>query len=218
MGETVHYTIGSGVRCADGECGSLKRVVINPISRRVTHLVVDPGRDEDRLVPVSLLDTGTADLVLVCGRDAFEALESAEEEHFLSGADDGFAYDPQQTMVWPYFGPAVAIAGLSPSPLTPAGAATTTTRERVPAGEVQIRRGEHVVAGDGDAGRVHGLVVDEGGHIVTHVLVSEGHLWGKKIVAVPIADVEPSLTTIRVNYTKDQLKDFPEVDLTPVAA
>ncbi|WP_329454024.1 hypothetical protein [Streptomyces sp. NBC_01497] len=214
MSETVRYTIGAGVRCADGQCGSLKRVVIDPLARIVTHLVVDPGKGDDKLVPVSLLAPGTEDMVLHCGEREFEALESAEEERFLSG-DDTFGYDARQTMVWPYFGPAVAIAGLSPSPLRLGAGTRTTTQERIPAGEVQIRRGEHVASQDGEAGRVHGLVIDDVDHTVTHVLLSEGHLWGKKTIAVPVADIDRTGTSIHVNYTKDELKGFPEIDLTP---
>ncbi|WP_329455060.1 hypothetical protein [Streptomyces sp. NBC_01497] len=216
MSEAVLYTIGSGVRCADGECGSLRRVVIDPIARRVTHLVVDSGQWPSRLVPVSLLDDGAEGITLTCGQEAFEGLEAAEEDRFLPADEENdLGYDPGQTMVWPFFGPSVAVAGLSPSPLILAGGVGATTRERVPAGEVQIRRGEPVEAVDGAFGRVHGLVVEGGDHTATHVLLSEGHLWGRKTVAVPIADVERSGTTIRVNYTKDQLKDFPAYDLAP---
>ncbi|MCA1217505.1 PRC-barrel domain-containing protein [Streptomyces sp. 8L] len=213
MGEAVRYTIGSEVRCADGKCGSVKRVVIDPIARCVTHLVVAPGGGEERLVPVSLLDSEADGIELSCGRDEFEALESAEEDLFLPGGANDLGYDPAETMRWPYFGPGIALAGgMNPLPLTLGEAGVPTARERVPAGEVQIRRGDPVRASDGEAGRVHGLVVDDGDHTVTHVLLGEGHLWGRKTVAVPIADVERAGATIRVNYSKDQLKDLPAVD------
>jgi hypothetical protein len=54
-------------------------------------------------------------------------------------------------------------------------------------GEVEIRRGDHVHASDGDIGRVHGLVIDPRNHRVTHVLLQEGDLWGRKQVAIPIS-------------------------------
>jgi len=43
--------------------------------------------------------------------------------------------------------------------------AETVTYDRVPAGEVQMRRGEKVHAADGDIGRLQGLVVDGSNHI-----------------------------------------------------
>jgi hypothetical protein len=65
----------------------------------------------------------------------------------------------------------------------------TVTCDRVPVGEVEVRRGEHVHATDGTIGQVQGLVIDPRDHHVTHVLLDEGHLWGKKRVAIPISAV-----------------------------
>jgi sporulation protein YlmC with PRC-barrel domain len=211
----MRYTIGSGVRCADGECGSVKRVVIDPVARQVTHLVVDPGRGAaDRLVPTALVDAEAEGIKLTCGLDAFEGMERAEEGQFLPGGDDDdFGYEPAQTLLWPYFGPGLALAGPLNAAALAGSAGRPETRERVPAGEVQIRRGEPVEATDGQGGRVHGLLVAHD-QTVTHVLLNEGHLWGKKTIAVPIADVERVGATIRVAYTKDQLKDFPGIDLS----
>jgi len=63
------------------------------------------------------------------------------------------------------------------------------TYDTVPLGEVDVRRGEHVHATDGNIGRVQGLVIEPGSHHVTHVLLQEGHLWGRKEVAIPIGAV-----------------------------
>jgi sporulation protein YlmC with PRC-barrel domain len=62
--------------------------------------------------------------------------------------------------------------------------------DRVPKGEVEIRRGSSVTSVDGaDLGRVDGFVVDEAGHI-SHVLLEHGHLWGRRVVAIPVGAVE----------------------------
>jgi hypothetical protein len=60
------------------------------------------------------------------------------------------------------------------------GAPGTVVYDKVPLNEVEVRRGEHVHATDGDIGRVQGLVIDPSDHHVTHVLLQEGHLWGRK--------------------------------------
>lgn len=49
-----------------------------------------------------------------------------------------------------------------------------------------MRRGDYVHATDGDIGRVQSLVSDRGSRHVTHVLLQEGHLWGRKEVAIPV--------------------------------
>jgi len=42
MTEATEFIIGSEVACSDGVCGDLRRVVIDPVARAVTHLVVEP--------------------------------------------------------------------------------------------------------------------------------------------------------------------------------
>jgi hypothetical protein len=85
--------------------------------------------------------------------------------------------------------------------------------DKVPVGEVAVRRGDLVQATDGDIGRVQGLVVDGADHHVTHVLLQEGHLWGRKEVAIPIGAVVGIDDGIRLNLTKREIEDLPPVDV-----
>jgi hypothetical protein len=92
-------------------------------------------------------------------------------------------------------------------------AAKVITNDRVPVGEVEVHRGDHVFATDGAIGRVQGLVVHPGDHCVTHVLLDEGHLWGQKRVAIPISAVKDVNDGVRLNLTKDEVRDLPPVDV-----
>ena len=76
-----------------------------------------------------------------------------------------------------------------------------------------MRRGEHVHATDGDIGQVHGLVIDPRNHHVTHVLLQEGHLWGRKEVAILIGAVTGVDDGIRLSITKHEVQDLPPVDI-----
>jgi sporulation protein YlmC with PRC-barrel domain len=77
-----------------------------------------------------------------------------------------------------------------------------------------VRRGESVHATDGEIGRVQGLVIEPTNHHVTHVLLQEGHLWGRKDVAIPIGAVTGiEQGTIRLNITKEAVQDLPAIDL-----
>jgi hypothetical protein len=58
--------------------------------------------------------------------------------------------------------------------------------DRVPAGEVEVRRHEQVHTADNAIARVEGLVVDDADHI-THVLLQEGHLWGRVLITLRIS-------------------------------
>ena len=73
-----------------------------------------------------------------------------------------------------------------------------------------MRGGKHVHATDGTIGQIQGLVIDPGSHQLTHVLLQEGHLFGHKVVAIPIGAVTAvNENGIQLNITKQQVKDLP---------
>jgi len=75
-------------------------------------------------------------------------------------------------------------------------------------GEEQLQPGDHVHALDGEIGQVEGFLVDPGDQ-VTHILLTEGHLWGRKEVAIPVGAVTGVRDGIRLNMTKKQVEDLP---------
>jgi sporulation protein YlmC with PRC-barrel domain len=212
MAEMTSYTIGSEVSCSDGACGEVSRVVVDPVARAVTHLVVEPKHRQGlgRLVPLDLVDTSAGGISLGCTLAEFEHLESAEETQFVPGSGGYAAYGPEQVLSWPYYGlgGAVGVQGDTVVPIS-----QTVTYDDVPLGEVEVRRGDHVHATDGDIGQVQGLVVDPRSHGVTHVLLKEGHLWGRKEVAIPIGAVGRVDDGIRLSITKREVEDLPPVDI-----
>ena len=90
------------------------------------------------------------------------------------------------------------------------------TYDRVPVGEVEVRRGDRVHATDGPIGQVRGLVIDARDHHLTNVLLDEGHLWGKKRVAISIGAVQDVKDGVRLGFTKEQARELPPVDLARV--
>ncbi len=42
MAEATPFVIGAKADCADGPCGTVTRVVIDPVAHSVTHLVIEP--------------------------------------------------------------------------------------------------------------------------------------------------------------------------------
>jgi hypothetical protein len=117
-------------------------------------------------------------------------------------------------LAWPYYGLGGGIGGIGVGGMGMAATPQAVTYDRVPPGEVEVRRGEHVHASDGNIGRVQGLVVDSSDHHVTHVLLEDGHLWGKRELAIPIGSVkEVSADGVRLDLTKDEVRDLPAVDI-----
>ena len=45
------------------------------------------------------------------------------------------------------------------------------------------------------------------------ILLDEGHLWGKKRVAIPISAVKRLGAIIRLDLTQDEVRDLPPVDV-----
>ncbi|MBR7837552.1 PRC-barrel domain-containing protein [Actinospica durhamensis] len=210
------YTIGTEVTCTDGVCGTLTRVILDPVRRTLTYLVVEPqdGPSGARLVPAQdvTTPTGSAAITLGCDRARFAGFEHAQTEEFLPAEDDEFGFGVDNTLWMPYFPLGATLPGAGALGGT-GGSPLPVSRDRVPLGEVEIRRGQCVEATDGRIGKVRGLAVDPSDEQVTHVLLDEGHLWGKKTVAIPIGAVESVTDGIRLRLAKDEVRDLPELEL-----
>jgi len=211
MAGSMPFTIGATAVCTDGDCGTVTRVVVDPVARAITHLVVQPKHryDAGRLVPVDLVEARAGELQVGCTLAEFDMLDLAEETRFMPGISDDADYVQDQVLSWAYY-------DLATGPGMPGGMAGVpqpVTYDSVPLGEVEVRRGDQVHATDGEIGRVQGLVIDRRTHRVTHVLLQEGHLWGRKEVAIPIRAVTGVADGIRLNITKHQVQDLPPVDI-----
>jgi len=194
------FTLGVIARCSDGVCGHVTQVVFDPIDDKVTHLIVEPEHRQGlgRLVPVEWAEPHSDAVDLSCTSEDFDALEIVEQVRFLPGVE-GQEYEPEDMLLWPYFG------GNAPGPVVV---------DTLPLGEVAVQRGEEVHASDGRIGEVEGLVVDGGSRHVSHVLLKEGHLFGRKQLAIPIATVESvGEDGIRLSITKQEVDDLPAVDV-----
>lgn len=204
------FKIGAHVEATDGRCGHLTRVIIDPVANSLTHLVVEPGHHEAgaRIVPLELVAHVEADQIrLNCTKQQFEQLDEADDIQFLSADPDAFGYGDQAS-AWPYYGIGTPL-GHHPQPIFV---------DRVPLGEVEIHRGDAVHAKDGLVGAIEGLVIDPADHHVTHVLLQEGHLWGRKQVAIPIDTANRVGDEVRVALTKDEIEALPQVDIKPHGA
>jgi sporulation protein YlmC with PRC-barrel domain len=198
MAGTTPLTIGADVSCTDGVCGKVSRLVIDPRARTVTHLVVNDCQLQGRLVPLNLVDVdATAGTIrLRCAIAEFEKLHPADVTVSLLGNDADPENSNDQLLMY----------SLGRRLLDPPSATYNT----LPSGEVAVSRGDHVHATDGHIGQIQGLVIDPGSHQITHVLLQEGHAFGRKDVAIPLGAVTGvNQNGIQLNITKQQVKDLP---------
>jgi hypothetical protein len=190
MAEETGFTIGAKATCSDGYCGEVS-IVIDPAAREVTHLVVETKhrREPGRLVPLDLIDTTAGGIRLRCTLAEFGRLDLAEETELVG--DLGYADDYGQAEAAQGYG-GVGSMGVGGS-ISGMGIGMglglqpqAFVQEVVPLGESQVRHGEHV-------------------------LLQEGHLWGRKEVAIPVSAVSGVDDGIRLTITRKQVGDLPPV-------
>jgi sporulation protein YlmC with PRC-barrel domain len=206
----MRLELGRSVQLADGAKQELVDVVIDSGSKRVTHLVVQPhdhGEDA-RLVPVGLAEEhdGGAELTLSVNAKDLEGFDLVHEFEILHAGER-----PQEDPKWD--------VGVEDIVVTPTYAPTafgeyggaldsdvTISYDRVPKGEIELRRASSVYSSDGHhLGSVEGVVVSEGDRL-TQVFFQRGRLWWKREVAVPadsISKFESDMVTL--GLTKDEL-------------
>ncbi len=208
----TEFTIGADASCSDGPCGRLTRLIVDPKTQTVTHLVIGPTHraERQRIVPIDLVDETAGEIKLHITRAEFGKLDPAEETDLLPKE----APEPKiYTASLGRLGGPLPADELSFSHLSLKDGARVSIQDAVPLGEVEVERGEPVFATDGEIGKVQGLVIDPGSHGVTHVLLEEGHLWGRKEVAIPIGSVTRVDNIIRLTIDKQQVQDLPPVDI-----
>ena len=216
--ETTQFTTGAQVSCKSGPCGKLTRVVIDPVKRTLTHLVVEPRHGGmGHLVPLKLVDHSSPDQIdLACTQQEFDALNASQETDYFpmdnpygsyyGGYARGYGYGYDDARFWPYYGYGGYGYGYGRGP-------QQANYESIPAGEVTVRRGDPVHATNGDIGKVAGLVIGTPAGQVTHVLLQEGHFWGKKDVAIPIRSITRVSDVVQVALTKHEIGELSAVDI-----
>jgi len=194
--------------------GKMADLVIDPTTRRVTHLVVEPDLQLElagpRLVPVELVNPGheASELTLHCTVEQIRKLESVREIAYLRVGtfpvdDPNWDVGVSDVLALPYYGPGEAYSAAYPSDLEMA-------YDRIPKGEVEVRRSSLVTSKDGhDLGHVEAFIVDGEGK-VTHFVLEHGHLWGRRDIAIPIGSVaEIKTDEVTVSLTKDEVGTLP---------
>ena len=212
----MRLELGKTIRCSDREVGELADLVIDPTTRQVTHLVARMHAHDGpaRLVPVELVEDGGGDdgISLKCDADHMNALDTVEKFAYVRTGefpveDERWDVGVAELLVAPYY-EAVGM-GEYPGAYDPNSG---VAYDRIPKGEVEIRRASEVITKDGTlAGRVDGFVVDGEQHI-THFVLERGHLWGKREVTIPIGAVERIETdAVRLSLAKDEVGALPAV-------
>jgi hypothetical protein len=198
----VTLAIGAAAVCRDGFPGELKSLVVDPQTRTVTHLVIEPEGAQGlaRLVPLDHADVTAEPIRLRYTEAEFKDLAPAEETlaEFVPGYEVPVQLLPAGEGWRPADGP-VADGGTIPQ------IREMETIPLVPETEVEESRGDHVHATDGDVGQFHGLRVDPDNGEVLYVLLKR-HPWGHAELAIPISKVSGFQAGVQLSITKQEVK------------
>jgi len=138
----IPFRIGADASCTDGACGQVSRIIVNPVTREVTHLAVDPKHryGPGRLVPVDLVDATTGQIRLRCPLAEFQTLRLAEETEGgpdLDPTGHGHPDNAPNKVKWAIVGGSVIRQpGARGEPEAP----QQVTVDYVPEGEVEVHR------------------------------------------------------------------------------
>jgi sporulation protein YlmC with PRC-barrel domain len=213
--QRMRLELGTSVRCSDDIFGELADVVIDPITKRVTHLVVQPheGHSLARLVPIELAEdaaNGKQEISLRCTVEDVRRLAHVEEFAYLRlgespASDPDWDVGIENVLALPYY------EGAGFGDYTGTFDEAGVTFDRVPKGDVEIRRSSTVETADEHfLGTVDGFVVEDD-HI-THFVLKRGHLWGTREITIPIAAVAKVETdAILLSLSKSEVGELPAV-------
>jgi hypothetical protein len=216
----VRLELGSPVHCTDGPFGEVADVVVDPTKRRLTHLVVEPHNDHGsaRLVPIELVSAQEGPppaVALRCTVEEARRLEPVNEFAYLRlgeapKEDPGWDIGIESVLAQPYYGYGPGY-GYETGPIEP-DPHVSTTYDRIPKGEVEIRRASEVTSADGHhLGHVDGFLVDSE-DAITHFVLERGHLWGKRELTIPMGAVARVDTdAVTLTLTKDEVGELPSV-------
>jgi sporulation protein YlmC with PRC-barrel domain len=187
------------VECADGHGGRTTHVVINPATRQATHLVVQERRPPrtERLVSVDEIVEIKGDKIhLRCAKDELATMDLFVETEYIRVERPH--YEDYPYLMGRYV------------PVTAEW--VPVKRERIPPGEVVVRRGAQVEATDGYVGRVGEILVDAKTGEITHLVLREGHLRGQKEVTIPVSAIDRALEdTIYLKLDQAAIESMPAV-------
>ncbi len=192
------------VECTDGVYGRSVYVLISPVTGKVIHLVVRKAAfpHTEFILPMNLVsETIAGTIQLCCSSSDLEKLPPFLKTRFIESKISPYAMNRGYGMGTFYYWPYVSLEGEVQVPVE---------EQQIPLGEIAVQRGTRVEATDGYIGHVDEFVVDAENDRITHLVMREGHLWGKKDVIIPLSALRSADDdTVFLKLDKQQIESLP---------
>lgn len=190
------------VRCTDEPCGTSNCVILNPVTDQITHIAVQGNSFPyvKRLVPVNKIKETTPNMIqLNCDLYEYVTMPEFIQSEFIIPDPYGGNQEIPTTMLLPY----AMVMGT-----------VTIEHERIPPEELAIHRGTPVMAIDGQVGQVDEFIVEPNSGHITHLVLREGHLWGKKDVSIPISQIDHiEKEAVHLKINKQEVEALPTLPI-----
>jgi uncharacterized protein YrrD len=218
----MQFKQGANVSTYDGKnVGSVDRVVLNPKTKEVTHIVVRKGIlfNEDKIVPLDLVATATEDKVTL-RQDAadLDKLPPFEEVHYIP-LDESEMTTVAYPVGWasPFYwyeplGSSMTYANYGAGYHFPY---RSETEQNIPEDTVALKEGARVISEDDQyVGNVKRVFTRSDNDRASHFLISEGLIFkDRKLVPTSwIHDIQEDEVHLNVNAAT--LKNLPEFQET----
>jgi uncharacterized protein YrrD len=209
----LEIPLNAKVECTDGICGHSEYVLINPVSDQVTHLVVkeDSSPSTEYVVPIDFVVAIIIDnmIRLSCSKAKLEKMDPFIKTTFI---EDPISEDKNVGLGGGTYGRGIYYYLPYVTPMDPVP--VPIEHLQIPPGELAVRRGARVEATDGYVGNVDEFVVNPENSHITHLVMREGHLWGKKDVIIPLSAMsEIREDTVFLKLDKHQIEALPTFPL-----
>jgi hypothetical protein len=210
----MEIPLNAQVECTDGNFGRSEFLLINPVRDQVTHLVVKENLapNTEYIVPVDCVTETLVDTIrLSCSKAELEKMDPFIQTQFI-----------QEKVPEMYSSYGGGMYGMGPLYYEPYATPEVTVFEKeeiqqIPPGDLAVRRGTSVEATDGFVGKVDEFVINPATGDITHLVMREGHLWGKKDVIIPISALSPMgktyQDTVFLKLDKHQVESLPTFPL-----
>jgi hypothetical protein len=201
----MDISVNAKVECQNQYCGKTTCVIINPVRKVITHIVV---KEEgiigiERLVPIEeILETKAEKISLRCSLSEFSNFEPFSEEHYISSNERFLEYESDNYYLHPYLIPEFDE--------TPQYESAFDEIARILPGELGIHRGATVYAIDGKVGQVDEFIILPEDNKISHLVLRERHLWGQKLVTIPVSEIDRIETDdIHLKLSKQAIEELP---------
>jgi sporulation protein YlmC with PRC-barrel domain len=193
---------------SDDSVGHLSCIVVNPVSDEVTHFVIrvsDMLHNEYLLHLEDVAESSPDKIRLTITRQELANCHPFLRHEYLADQASDLNLDTAVLetgwMTWPYA-----------APMT--GYEFGKTVEEIPHSELGIHIGSKVEASDGHIGTVNEFLVNPENHHITHIILREGHLWGRKDVCIPLSEIEKiEDDRVLLKLDKHAVRNLPDIAL-----